>query len=234
LEEYIMLHRSIAILAFVPLTLVAACGDKDDVNGVITPTATVRFINATGSNIDVSNAGTVGTGNGNLGFGMSSSCMSVNASGATGTGLGFNQAGTSTAIPGFTQSFGSNGNYSVIAYPGTGGTTQFLTVDNSNFTANSGQAGLRIINAASGTGNLVALGNGTALGSGSGVAFGSAGNFMNVGAGSQAITFNTGTGTSTVANAGSLNFTAGQNYTLVVAPPATGSTTLRTFLVSGC
>jgi len=109
-----------------------------------------------------------------------------------------------------------------------------LTVNNSGFTANTGQAGLRIVNAASGSGNLVALGGGTALGTGTGVGFGSAGSFMNVNAGSQAVTFNTGTGTSTAANAGTLSFVAGQNYTLVVAPAATGSTTLRTFLVSGC
>jgi hypothetical protein len=228
-----MLHRSLAILALVPLTLIAACDDdKDDIAGVVTSNATVRFINATGSNIDVSNAGTVGTGNGNLGFGTSSSCMSVNTSGTSGTGLAFNQAGTSTSIPGFTQNFASSGNYSVIAYTGSNGTTQFLTVNNGGFTANTGQAGLRIVNAASGSGSLVALGGGTALGTG--VGFGTAGSFMNMNAGSQAITFNTGTGTTTVANAGTITFAAGQNYTLVVAPPATGSTTLRTFLVSGC
>jgi hypothetical protein len=229
-----MLHRSLAILALVPLTLIAACGDKDDVGGIVTTNATVRFINATGSNIDVSNAGTVGSGNGNLAFGTSSACTSVNTSGTSGSGLSFNQAGTSTSIPGFTQSFASSGNYSVVAYPGTGGTTQFLTINNGGFTANSGQAGLRIVNAASGSGNLIALGDGTALGTGSGVGFGASGNFMNVNAGSQALTFNTGTGTSTAANAGNITFTAGQNYTLVIAPPATGSTTLRTFLVSGC
>src|SRR3954467_5433422 len=100
-----MLHRPLAILALVPLTLIAACDDDKDVDGLVSSNATVRFINATNSNIDVSNAGTVGTGNGNLGFGTSSSCMSVNTSGTSGTGLSFNQAGTSTSIPGFTQSF---------------------------------------------------------------------------------------------------------------------------------
>ena len=33
---------------------------------------------------------------------------------------------------------------------------------------------------------------------------------------------------------GTITFVAGQNYTLVVAPAASGSTTLRTFLVTGC
>jgi hypothetical protein len=226
-----MLHRSVAIAALVPLVVLAACGDDNDDNTTNpTSTATVRFINATNTNIDVSNGGTVATGNGNLAFGGSSTCMTVNLSG---TGLAFNQAGTTTAIQGFTPSFSANGNFTVVAIPATTG-TQFLTLDNSGFTPTSGSAGLRVVNAASGTGSIVALGGGTVIGTGTGVPFGTGGAFMNVAAGSQAITFNTGTGTTTVANAGSLNFTAGQNYTLIVAPAATGSTTLRTFLVTGC
>jgi len=226
-----MLQRSRAIAALLPLLILAgACDNNNDNVTGVGSTATVRFINATGTNIDVSNGGTIATGNGNLAFGTSSTCMTVNT---TGTGLGFNQAGTSTAIPGFTQNFTANGNYTVVAYPSSTG-TQFLTINNTGSTPNAGQAGLRIVNATSGSGNLVALGNGTALGTGTGVGFGTSGTFMNVNAGSQAITFNTGTGTATVANAGNVTFTAGQNYTIIVAPPATGSTTLRTFVVTGC
>lgn len=225
-----MVHRSFALVAIVPFLVLTACGDDDDDFTNPTSTATVRFINATNTNIDVSNSGTVATGNGNLGFGASSTCMTVNTSGA---GLVFNQAGTTTAIPGFTPSFSANGNFSIVAIPTSTG-TQFLTLDNSGFTATSGQAGLRIVNAASGSGSIVALGGGTVLGTGTGVPFGTAGAFTSVNAASQAITFNTGTGTTTVANAGTLSFTAGQKYTLVVAPAAAGSTTLRTFLVPGC
>jgi hypothetical protein len=217
-----MLHRSLAVAALIPFCLLAGCDDDDSTTGVNTSTATVRFINATNSNIDVSNAGTVATGNGNLAFGASSTCMKVNT---TGTGLTFSQAGTTTPIPGFTPSFNTNGNFTVVAIPTSTG-TQFLTLDNSGFTATAGQAGLRVVNAASGTGSIVALGGGTVLGTG--------GSFISVAAGSQAITFNTGTGTATVANAGTLTLTAGQNYTLVVAPAAAGSTALRTFLVTGC
>lgn len=224
-----MLQRSLALLVLVPL-IATACGDKIELTGTGPSNTTVRFINATSTNIDVSTGGTVGTGNNNIGFGNSSSCMTVNASQP---GIVFNQAGTSTAIAGFTPSFTAGGNFSVIAFQ-NGTTTQFVTIDNAGFTPTTGQAGLRIFNAASGSGNLVVLANGTALGTGTGVSFGTAGAFTNVAAGLQAITFNTGAGTTTVANAGTLNFTAGQNYTLIVAPAATGSTTLRTFLVSGC
>jgi hypothetical protein len=229
-----MLQRLLAIGAVAPILALAACGSSDDtVTGTTNSTATVRFINATNSNIDVSNAGTVATGNANLGFGTSTSCMTVNT---TGTGLSFNQAGTSTQIPGFTQSFATGGTYTVVAYPGSTGSTQFLTINDAGSTPNTGQAGLRIVNAASGSGNLVAVSSGTALGTGAGVGFGSAGSFTSVNAGSQTISFNTGTGTSTVVSAGNLNFTAGQNYTLIIAPPAAGSTPLRTFLVTttGC
>jgi hypothetical protein len=225
-----MPYRSLVFAAVVPFCLLAGCnGDDNDTTGTVS-VATVRFINVTGTNIDVSNAGVVATGNGNLGFGANSACIAV---ATTGTGLAFTQAGTTTVIPGFTPNFVAGGNFTVIAFPTTTG-TQFAVIDNSTFTPTSGQAGLRIFNAASGSGSLVVLGGGTALGTGTGVAFGTAGAFINVNAASQAITFNTGSGTTVVANAGTLSFTAGQRYTLVVAPAAAGSTTLRTVLVTGC
>ena len=228
-----MFRHSRAMAALLSLAFFAACGDTIEITGSNAGSATVRFINATDANIDVSNAGSVATGNNNLGFGTNTSCMSVNTSGATGTGLVFNQAGTTTAVPGFTQSFLTGGTYTVLAYPSSTG-TQFITVNNAGFTPTSGQAGLRVFNAASTIGSIVVLGGGTALGTGTGVSYGNAGSFINVPAGSQTITFNTGAGTTTIANAGSLSFTAGQTYTLVVAPAAAGSNTLRTFLVSGC
>ncbi len=227
------IRATLTPLALLSVCAIAACGSDDNVTNTNPSTATVRFINASSQNIDVSNGGTVATGNNNLAFGANSACMTVNTSGSTGTGLAFNQAGTTTAIPGFTQSFAANGNYTVIAYPSSTG-TQFITLDNAGFTPTSGQAGLRVFNAASTIGSIVALNNGTALGTGTGVSYGNAGAFMNVPTGSQTITFNTGTGTTTVANTGSLSFTAGQNYTLVVAPAATGTNTLRTFMVAGC
>lgn len=232
-----MLHRSRAMIALLPLLILAgACDDDDDddLTGVGSGTATVRFVNATNTNIDVRNAGTIGTGN--VGYGTSSTCMTVNTSNTSGTGLTFNQAGTTTVIPGFTQNFTANGNYTVVAYPGTGTTgTQFLTISNSGFTPNSGQAGLRIVNAAAGSGNLVALSGGTALGGQTGVAFGTAGSPININAGSQTLTFNTGTGTATVpTTATTVTAVAGQTYTLVIAPAAAGTTLLRTFFVTGC
>lgn len=223
--------RALGVL--LPLFVLAACGDSSSITNVPN-TATVRFANATDATIDETSASVVDPGNGNLGFGQTSTCTAANTSGTAGLGIGFNQAGTTTGIPGFTQTFVDGGNYTVVAYPGTDGTTQFLTVDNTGFTPTTGNAGLRVVNGASGLGNVVAVGNGSVLGTGATVAFGAAGAFTNVPAGSEAVTFTNGTDTTTVADAGSLALTAGQNYTVVVAPPLAGTTANRAFLVTGC
>lgn len=228
-----MMFRSLSALALGSLVAVGACSnDSDnDVTGVGS-NATVGFVNATGnSNISVADNGTVATGNGNLAFGGNSSCMAVNPNG---NALSFTNASTNAAINGFTPSFTSGGHYTVVAYTDAQGNTQFATLNNA-FTPASGSAGVRVFNAASGSGSVFALGNGTTLGtSTTGVGFGTSGDFFSVPAGSQGITFNTGTGTSTLANGGTMNFAAGQNYTLILGPASADSTGLRTFLVSGC
>ncbi|HEY4217128.1 MAG TPA: hypothetical protein VGM67_08320 [Gemmatimonadaceae bacterium] len=226
------IRATVALFSLASLCALAACGDSSVTN--VPNTATVRFANATDSSIDETSAAVVDPGNGNLGFGQSSTCTAANTSGTSGLGIGFNQAGTTTSIPGFTQTFASGGNYTVVAYPGSDGTTQFLNVDNAGFTPTTGNAGLRVVNGASAIGSVVAVGPDSALGTGATVGFGTAGNFMNVPADSLAVTLNTGAGTSTVADAGTLVLIAGQNYTLVVAPPVSGSATYRTFLVTGC
>src|SRR4051812_31994603 len=118
-----MLHRSLSLVAFASLALLAACGEDDD---IVTPsnTATVRFVNATNTNTTVANNGTVGTGNSALGFGSGSSCMSVDA---TNPNLAFTNSTTNGTISGFTPSFTNGGNYTVVAYTGANGTTQFTT-----------------------------------------------------------------------------------------------------------
>ena len=228
-----MLFRSISVLALGSIVAVAACSNASDntVTGVGT-NATVGFVNATGnSNISVANNGAVASGNGNLAFGGNSSCMTVNPNANT---LAFTNASTSAAINGFSPAFASGGHYTVVAYTDALGNTRFATLNNT-FTPASGSAGLRVFNAASGSGNVFALGNGTTLGtSTTGVGFGASGDFFSVPAGTQSITFNTGTGTTTVTNAGNMTFNAGQNYTLILGPATTTGGTPRAFLVSGC
>jgi hypothetical protein len=64
---------------------------------------------------------------------------------------------------------------------------------------------------------------------------GSATAFVSVPSGSQQIRLtSTGLLTPLLLDVGSQTFVAGTNYTLIIAPPASGSTTLRAFLVAGC
>lgn len=225
-----MQYRILACCALMSLSLFAACGEDDDIT---TPgsTATVRFVNATGNTgISAANNGTVGTGNSALAFGSGSSCMTVNASNPS---LTFTNSSTGASITGFTPSFASNGNYTVVAYTDASGNTQFATLNNA-FTPATGQAGLRVFNAASGSGNIVLNGNGTALNSGSTTAFGTSGAFFSTPIASSAYTFNTGTGTTTIGNAGTMSLTAGQNSTVILGPAATGTTAMRAFVTTGC
>ena len=226
-----MIRKSCLLGAALCFAVVACGGDDDETTNPTTSTATVRFVNATNTTIGVANNGTTATGNGSLSFGGSSSCMTVNTA-ATGTsGLTFTNATGGAAITGFTPSFTAGGNYTVIAYTGANGTTQFATLNNA-FTPTSGQAGVRFFNAGSAN-NLTLQGNGTAFTGNSAIALGSAGTFASVPAGSQTVTFNNGT--TSVLNAGSMNFTAGQNSTIVIGPAATGTTTpMRFFTASGC
>lgn len=225
-----MVYRKLTLCALVSLAFLAAC---DDDEGISSPnsTATVRFVNATGnSNISIAQNGSVGTGNSALGFGSGSSCLTVNTANP---GLSFTNSGTSTAINGFTPSFTSGGNYTVVAYTDASGNTQFTTLNNA-YTPSSGQAGLRVFNASSGSGNVVLNSGGSALNNGSTTAFGNSGAFFSTAAGTSAYTFNTGTGSSTIANAGSQTLTAGQNSTAIIGPASTGSTTMRAFFTTGC
>jgi len=124
----------------------------------------------------------------------------------------------------------------VVAYPGTGGTTQFATLSNT-YTPTSGNAGLRVFNAANAgsfdtyvttPGGAMTTANATAT------AFGGNSAFFSVPASSQQVRF-TNAGTQTVGlDAGNNTFVAGQNSTIVLAPAATGTTTLRSFYSGGC
>lgn len=224
-----MIRQSCLLGTALCLALVA-CGDKNDTTSP-TGTATVRFINATNTNISVANNGTIATGNNSLAFADRSTCLDVNST-ATGTaGLTFTNVGSGAAISGFTPSFTTGGNYTVVAYTAANGTTQFATLNNA-FTPTSGQAGVRFFNAAANAGTLTLQGNGTAFTGNSTIALGSAGAFASVPAGSQTITFNNGT--TNVLNAGAVNFTAGQNSTIVIGPPTSGATGYRFFTATGC
>jgi hypothetical protein len=228
--------RSLAALALVPMLALAACDSNNSLGtGGTSNNATVRFINATSTSLDIASGGTVATGNGALSFGTSSSCMSVDA---TNSGLTVRQTGTSTALTGFTPSFQAGGNYTVIAYTGTTGTGQFAIVSNA-FTPSAGQGGLRVFNAAGNGTNydVYVTAPGAALGTSNvnNVGFGTGSSYFNVSgtAAQQVRVTNAGT-QAVVLDVGNQSFTQGTNATLVIAPPLAGTVAPRACLVQGC
>lgn len=226
--------RTLAVALLASSVTLAACGG-DDVTGTDSGTnVRVRFINATSTSLDVGQGGTVATGNGALAYGTFSNCMTVDPANPN---VAVRQTGTSTALTGFTPVFQAGGNYTVVVYPGAGGTMQFATVANA-FTPAAGQGGLRVFNAAGASTNYdVYVGTpGAALGSpaANNIGYGVGSSYFNVGTSAAQQVRITNAGSQTVVlDVGNRSFAVGQNATLVIAPPATGSTP-RAFYVTGC
>jgi hypothetical protein len=232
-----MRFRTLSAALLVPALALAAC-DSDNSVGVIDTSnnATVQFINASNTSLDIATNGTVANGGGALSYGIASNCMSVDAANS---GLTVRATGTSTPLTGFTPAFTAGGNYTVIAYPGAAGAGQFVTVSNA-FTPATGQAGLRVVNvAAAGSNYDVYVGApGAPLG---------ASNANNIGVGTGSSYFNVSAASAqhiAVTNAGSQavvldfgnsnTFVAGKKYTLVITAPAPGTTPPRGFIIGGC
>jgi len=196
--------------------------------------ATIRLINATGGSLSLLQNGSALTGGSDIAFGASSACSSVNA--AT-PGLTVLQAGSSTPLAGFAPVLTAGHNFSIVAFPTSTGSVQFMTLPDA-FTPASGQVGLRVFNATTGATGfdvfVTALGAVLGTPTVSNVMSGTASTFISVPAGASQIRLATTGGTTVVLDLGSQTLTAGQNMTLVIAPPAAGSTTPRAFLVSGC
>jgi hypothetical protein len=234
LEGGSMQLRTLALALVASSVAIAACG-SDDVTGNNANDATVQFINATAVSLDVAQGGSVATGNGALSYGTTSLCIVTDA---TNSNLTVRTTGTSIALAGFTPAFQPGGNYSVIAYPGAPGVIEFGTVSNA-FTASAGQGGLRVFNAA-GAGTsydiyVSAPGASSATAGANNVGYGSGSSYFNVAAGTAQQVRITNAGTqSVVFDVGNRTFTPGQNVTLVLTPPLSGSPEPRAFYVTGC
>ena len=228
-----MHYRILATALVATSVALAACGE-DDVTGV-GDSATVRFVNATSTSLDIAEGSTVATGNGALSFATASNCMSVNAASSN---LAVRLTGTSAPLATFTPAFQSGGNYTVIAYAGAGASLQFATVSNA-YTPATGQGGLRVFNAVgAGTSYDVYVGvpgASTVTAGANNIGFGTGSSYFNVAANvAQQVRITTAGTQTVVLDVGTRNFIAGQNVTLVVAPPATGSATPRAFYMTAC
>jgi hypothetical protein len=212
---------------------------KPVINGTIVDAATVnanvRLANAMDVALDLRQGSSVASGGSNLAFGGISSCTSVTA--AT-PGLGIALTGTTTNLSGFAPTLVAGNSYTFVAY-GTSASPSFATLNNT-FTPTSGQAGFRVLNATGGATAIDAFVTTPAAvlaapATVSGAVSGTATAFVSVPAGSEQIRLtSTGLLTPVLLDVGSQTLTAGTNYTLVIAPPASGLTTLRAFLVPGC
>ena len=201
-----------------------------------TVNANVRLANATNTALDLLQGTTALAGSTNIASLGTSSCSSVNA--AT-PNLNVVNTGTTTPLPGLTTTFTAGNSYTIIAWPNATNVTTFNVLNNT-FTPTTGQAGLRVFNATTGvtgfdvyvTAPAAPLGTATFTNALSGVATA----FLSVPAGATEIrVFPTGSTTLPAAvDLTSVTLTAGQNATLIIAPPATGQTALRGVVVPGC
>lgn len=230
--------RLLGVSLLATATFLGACGDDDDEPTGTGNTATVRFVNTTGQNIDVGMNGTYGASNSNLAFGTGTSCMTVNTASP---GLTFRQNGQSATFTpsGFnTSAFQSGGTYTVVL-GGTPGAYTARTFTDTYSGATSTQGGVRVLNATGNTSYGLYVGSPSAnrptTATSATFAAGNASQWIPINAGNGQVWLTTGSGAS-MTNALSTTFpvTANGYTTFVVADPASGSTTPRGFNVAAC
>ncbi|HYD54925.1 MAG TPA: DUF4382 domain-containing protein [Gemmatimonadaceae bacterium] len=198
-----------------------------------TVNATVRLVNATGQPLNFLRNGTALAGSSNIAFGASSSCSSVTAAAPS---LSVTQGTSTTALPGFAPSLTAGTSYTIIAYPSATG-VQFATLGNA-YTPTAGQTGFRVFNATgSATGYdvfVTTVGGALTTPTVTNTLAGTASSYVSIPAGTSLVAVTSAGGTTSLVSIPSQAFAAGQNATLVIAPPAAGSTTPQIFVVQGC
>lgn len=221
----------------------AACGNGDDNNGTGTSnTATVRFVNATGQNLDIGTNGTFQSANSNLAFGASSQCLTVNPSSA---GLTFRQNGTATTFmpTGFNAgNLTAGGTYTVLLRPGaTNGTYTSTMLTDSYSGATTSAGGVRVINATTGATNYglyVGPAGATMPSTATNASFGAGATtaFVPINIGNGQVWLTTGSGGSTTTAFSSNPFAVGANsyQTMIITDPATSGGALRSISVNSC
>jgi hypothetical protein len=232
-----------AILALATATTLVACSDDDNDNPVGTGNnnTTVRIFNALsgGTNIDVAQNGSVGTGNSNVAFGAASSCTKVNDANP---GLTIRPTGSTTNLTGFSPAFTAGGTFTVLV-TGTQAAPVFTILDDAFQAPSTGNAGLRIVNATTsataGAGNWdIYVNPGASLGTPAATALGrtKATTYLTVPAGqANTIRLTNSGSTTTLQNIAVPSLTSGTVSTIVVTDAATtGGTQLQTFTLPAC
>lgn len=200
---------------------VAACGGTG--SGLLAvagsaDAATVRFVNATATPLDLATGGTVPATHANIASGQGVACFSVPD--PTVSGLSVRLAGTSADLAGFAPTFSGGGRFTVVAYPGTAGAVQFVTIPTAATPA-AGRSLLRVFDGATTLGQVdlylstpgAALGIPTVSGLGAGLTSGA----LDVAAGATQVRLTNTATTTVVLDAGSQVLEAGKSYTLIVS-----------------
>jgi hypothetical protein len=194
----------------------------------------VRFVNATSLTFYLLMNGIVPAGNGSLAFGGTTSCQSVTA---LAPNLAVRVTGTTNNLQTFAPVFSAGRSYLVVATTGSNNLPAFLTLEGT-FTPQTGQAGLRIANttASDVRYDVYVTAPGGALASPivTALASGFVTNFMNVPVGARQIRLTQSPSAIVALDVGTVNFTAGQTWTLVIGEPRAGTTALRPALVAAC
>lgn len=215
-----MSNRRVRALALLLSVFLAACGTGSGLVAVAGSgdAATVRFVNATGTMLDLATSGVVRTSNANISPGSGVGCFTIDD--PTTPSLTVRQSGTSTNLSSFAPVFARRGTYTLVAYPGASGFVQFLSLLTATTPA-TGRSALRVVNGSTGLGavDVHVTVSGAALGipNATGIGFGGASAAFDVSAGTFQVRL-TNSGTTTVVfDAGSQLLEAGRSYTLVVS-----------------
>ena len=207
-------------------------------NGIDTVSkARVRLVNATPTILDLAANGVVAAGNAAIRFGEASSCTPTNA---LRPDLTVRIGGTFLPVPGLATAYQSGVSYTVIAYTGSGITTQFATIPDL-FAPIAGEAALRVFNgSAAGTSyDVYVTVPGASIDSTppsfANVRAGEVSSFGNASAGTPRqvrITFAGSKGV--LVDVGNTALIEGQVVTLVIVAPLAGSTRPRVFTAEAC
>lgn len=229
-----MASRSCFTGLILALTLTAC-----DINGTISGsgeiTTSVRVLNVSTANIDLLQNQATATGNADIPFASGSLCMTVDI---TSHGLSVVPTGVNTSarqLPSF-----SAGERYLVTVTGTAGLLGLVSFRNS-FTPTAGKGGIRLVNlGGSGSYDIFVTAPGAALGSANAtdVITGTGSTYFEVPTVPQQVRLTT-TGSTLVAfDVGNVTVPAGGRAVVVLAAPATGTTSLRPFIypiaIGGC
>ena len=213
----------------VALAALSAC---EDGNGPDSD-ARVVVVNATNAQFDVMRDGSLAPSDTRINFSGGTQCFEVDPEAS---GLTLRESNSLINISTFTPTLEPGGEHVVLIIPTTTANVYSFIEIQDDFDPDGNQSGLRVVNAATGAASydVYVTEPGAALtgARATGVTYGNASAFFGIPAGTPQQVRLTNAGTTTVAiDAGTTTFTPGQNFTLVVGAPQTGSTTRRPFYI---